>query len=142
MLFDPNVWGPHYWFFLHTIAESYPENPNQVTKKKYYDLINNMPLFIPNDDIGDKFSKYLDKYPVSPYLSSRESFVRWMHFIHNKYNVLLNKKEISLPEALSQYRDLYKPKLVHLVEKINLKKHYLYAFFILLLIYLIYLWYE
>ncbi len=142
MLFDPNIWGPHYWFFLHTIAESYPENPNQVTKKKYYDLINNMPLFIPNDDIGDKFSKYLDKYPVSPYLSSRESFVRWMHFIHNKYNVLLNKKEISLPEALSQYRDLYKPKLVHLVEKINLKKHYLYAFFILLLIYLIYLWYE
>jgi hypothetical protein len=142
MLFDPNVWGPHYWFFLHTIAESYPENPNQFTKKKYYDLINNMPLFIPNDDIGDKFSKYLDKYPVSPYLSSRESFVRWMHFIHNKYNVLLNKKEISLPEALSQYRDLYKPKLVHLVEKINLKKHYLYAFFILLLIYLIYLWYE
>tara|TARA_B100001758_G_C18400670_1_gene608773 strand:- start:482 stop:910 length:429 start_codon:yes stop_codon:yes gene_type:complete len=142
MLFDPNIWGPHYWFFLHTIAESYPENPNQVTKKKYYDLINNMPLFIPNDDLGDKFSKYLDKYPVSPYLSSRESFVRWMHFIHNKYNVLLNKKEISLPEALSQYRDLYKPKLVHLVEKINLKKHYLYAFFILLLIYLIYLWYE
>ena len=142
MLFDPNIWGPHYWFFLRTIAESYPENPNQVTKKKYYDLINNMPLFIPNDDLGDKFSKYLDKYPVSPYLSSRESFVRWMHFIHNKYNVLLNKKEISLPEALSQYRDLYKPKLVHLVEKINLKKHYLYAFFILLLIYLIYLWYE
>lgn len=142
MIFNPDVWGPHYWFFLHTIAESYPENPNQVTKKKYYDLINNMPLFIPNDDLGDKFSKYLDKYPVSPYLSSRESFVRWMHFIHNKYNVLLNKKEISLPEALSQYRDLYKPKLVHLVEKINLKKHYLYAFFILLLIYLIYLWYE
>ncbi len=33
MLFDPNIWGPHYWFFLHTIAESYPENPNQVTKK-------------------------------------------------------------------------------------------------------------
>ena len=33
MKFDPNVWGPHYWFFLHTIAESYPLHPNDVTKK-------------------------------------------------------------------------------------------------------------
>ena len=34
MNFDPDVWGPHYWFFLHTIAESYPIHPNSVTKKK------------------------------------------------------------------------------------------------------------
>ena len=39
MLFEPSVWGPHYWFFLHTIAESYPENPNKVLQRKYYDLM-------------------------------------------------------------------------------------------------------
>jgi len=39
MNFEPDVWGPHYWFFLHTIAHSYPESPNAVTKRKYYDLI-------------------------------------------------------------------------------------------------------
>ena len=44
MNFDPNIWGPHYWFFLHTIAESYPLHPNSVTKKKYYDSIQNFPL--------------------------------------------------------------------------------------------------
>ena len=31
---DPKIWGPHYWFFLHTIAMSYPLRPNAVTKKK------------------------------------------------------------------------------------------------------------
>ena len=52
MEFDPNVWGPHYWFFLHTVAESYPLYPNEVTKKKYYELIQNMPLFIPVEELG------------------------------------------------------------------------------------------
>jgi hypothetical protein len=86
MNFDPDVWGPHYCFFLHTIAHSYPESPNAVTKRKYYDLIQNMPLFIPVSEIGNKFSNLLDKYPVSPYLDSRDAFIRWGHFIHNKIN--------------------------------------------------------
>ena len=85
---DPNVWGPHYWFFLHTVAESYPLSPNQVTKRKYYDLIQNFPLFLPDDEIGNKFSRLLDKYPVTPYLDSRDSFVRWTHFMHNKILVI------------------------------------------------------
>jgi len=140
--FDPNVWGPHYWFFLHTIAESYPEHPNETIKRKYYDLIQNMPIFIPVIEIGNKFSNLLDKYPITPYLCSRESFVRWVHFIHNKINVLLNKKEISLPDALQKYRSNYKSKKVHLVEKINNKKHYIYAFLIILLILFIYQYYE
>ena len=33
MALDSNVWGPHYWFFLHTIALTYPHNPNEVVKK-------------------------------------------------------------------------------------------------------------
>ncbi len=142
MKFDPNVWGPHYWFFLHTVAESYPLHPNDVTKKKYYDLINNLPLFIPNDEIGNFFSKLLDKYPVSPYLANRDSFVKWMHFIHNKINVRIGKPEISLPKALELYRDEYKPKPVYLAEKLNIKRHYAIFVLIMLLLVCIYLWYE
>tara|TARA_B100000282_G_scaffold243887_1_gene187008 strand:- start:498 stop:926 length:429 start_codon:yes stop_codon:yes gene_type:complete len=142
MKFDPNVWGPHYWFFLHTVAESYPLHPNDVTKKKYYDLIHNLPLFIPNDEIGNFFSKLLDKYPVSPYLANRDSFVKWMHFIHNKINVRIGKPEISLPKALELYRDEYKPKPVYLAEKLNIKRHYAIFVLIMLLLVCIYLWYE
>ena len=108
MNFDPTVWGPHFWFFLHTIAHSYPIHPNEVTKRKYYDTIQNMPLFIPVSDIGDRFSGLLDKYPVSPYLGSRESFVRWVHFIHNKINEKLEKPQISLNDFFVKYYDEYK----------------------------------
>jgi hypothetical protein len=142
MNFDPEIWGPHYWFFLHTISESYPLSANSVTKKKYYDLIQNFPLFIPNEDIGNNFSKLIDKYPVSPYLDKRESFTRWVHFIHNKVNILLDKPYIRLEEALQKYRDKYKQPKIYLAEKFHIKKHYIIFSFILIIMILIFLSYK
>lgn len=142
MNFDADIWGPHYWFFLHTIAESYPLTPNEVTKKKYYELFNNMPLFIPNEEMGNKFSEMLDRYPVSPYLDNRDSLVRWVHFIHNKYNVMLGKEEVSLANALDMYREQYKPKKVSFLNNVRIKSRYIHFAFILFLIVMIYLYYS
>ena len=61
MAIDPTIWGPNYWFFLHTVAFCYPLFPSTVTKKKYYNLVHNFPLFIPTEKIGNEFSKLLDK---------------------------------------------------------------------------------
>ena len=109
---DPKIWGPQYWFFLHTVALSYPRTPNEVTKKKYYDFIHNFPLFMPIEDIGNTFSKLIDKYPVTPYLDSRDSFTRWVHFIHNKINAALKLPELTMDQAMSAYYEYYKPKVV------------------------------
>jgi hypothetical protein len=105
---DPKVWGPHYWFFLHTLVMTYPHHPNAVTKKKYYEFIQNLPLFLPVEEISGEFSKLIDKYPVTPYLDNRDSFVRWMHFIHNKINEKLEKPQISLNDFFIKYYDEYK----------------------------------
>lgn len=135
--FDPKVWGPHYWFFLHTVAHTYPLYPNEVTKRKYYDLINNMPLFIPNEKIGNKFSNMLDHYPVTPYLVNRDSFIRWMHFIHNRINRMLDKEELTLFEALDDYIALYKPRPLKLSEKLKIRKEYIIGAFTFICICLI-----
>ena len=105
---DPSVWGPHYWFFLHTLAMTYPQRPNSVTKKKYYEFIQNLPLFLPVEQISGEFSKIIEKYPIMPYLDNRDSFVRWMHFIHNKINEKLEKPQISLNAFFVKYYDEYK----------------------------------
>lgn len=128
-MFLPDVWGPHYWFFLHTIAQTYPLTPTSVTRRKYYDLIQNFPLFIPNPEIGDHFISILDRYPVSPYLDNRDSFIRWVHFIHNRINRILGKEEITLFEALDDYKSLYRPRQVKLSERFHLQKEYIIAFF-------------
>ena len=106
---DPKIWGPHYWFFLHTIAMSYPIHPNAVTKRKYYDFVQNIPLFIPVESMAGEFSKLLDQYPVQPYLDNKESFIRWMWFIHNKINKKLEKPQISLNDFYVNYYEEYKP---------------------------------
>lgn len=142
MNFEPDIWGPHYWFFLHTVSESYPIHPTSVTKKKYYDLIVNFPLFIPNQEIGNNFSQMLDKYPVSPYLDSRDSFVRWVHFIHNRINTKLGKEQMSMQSALEHYRNLYKPKKILLKETIMTRKHIIHFAFILFLLFIIYQLYK
>jgi len=123
MEFDPAVWGPHYWFFLHTIAYSYPKTPTSVTKRKYYDLIQNFPLFIPDPEISGRFEKMIDQYPVSPYLDNRDSFVRWVFFIHNKVNHVLGKEEINLLESTDRYFAQYKSKPIFSWERRKLNQH-------------------
>ena len=124
-----------------TLAMSYPDNPNKVTKRKYYDFIQNLPIFIPDGEIGNRFSRLLDKYPVSPYLDNRESFIRWVVFIHNKVNYMLGKEEISFSAALENYLAEYRPKPVYLSDKINVRKYWIFSVFIIICFILIWQFY-
>lgn len=142
MIFEPSVWGPHYWFTLHTISMCYPEHVNEVTKKKYYDFIQNFPLFIPIENIGNTFSKMLDKYPVTPYLDSRESFMKWVHFIHNKINVALDIPEVTMEEALSSYYDNYKPRVIKSTEEYNRREKIAFIVGLALILIAIYFFYD
>lgn len=134
MALDPKIWGPHYWFVLHTIAITYPLTPNEVTRKKYYDFIQNLPIFLPVDEIGNTFSGYLDKYPVTPYLESRPSFIKWMHFIHNKINVATGQPEIDMDEAMADYYEHYKPKTVKDNEERRHREKYVFMFIIIVIV--------
>lgn len=138
MLLDSKIWGPKYWFFMHTAAMAYPLKPTEATKRKFYDLIQNFPLFIPDGDIASYFTKLMGKYPVSPYLDSRDSLIRWTHFIHNKVNEKLEKKQISLAKFYEDYHALYKPKIQINRYYQKMKKHIIYILFVLFLIVVIY----
>ena len=127
---DPKIWGPKYWFFLHTVAMTYPHRPNDVSKRKYYELVQNMPLFIPVESIGNEFSKMLELYPVTAYLDSKESFIRWMHFIHNKINEKLEKPKISIDDFYVNYYEEYKPKDIQIKEYHRWREKIIYIFVI------------
>ena len=91
----------------------------------------NFPLFIPIPDVAKQFSEILDKFPVTPYLDSRESFIKWVVFIHNKINIMLNKNTINYNEFLNNYISLYKdPKIKN--AKAKLEKKYIIYFLVLL----------
>ena len=125
MPLDPEIWLPHFEFTLQTISILYPQHPNDVTKKKYYDIIQNFPLFIPQSPIGNNFAKMLDKYPVTPYLESRESFMKWIHFIINKIRAEMDWEQSDFFDSLEKYYNAYKPKELLNREKYKSRKQYI-----------------
>jgi hypothetical protein len=139
---DPKIWGPKYWFFLHTISLCYPNYPNAITKKKYYEFIQNLPLFLPIEEIASNFSKLLDKYPIQPYLDNKESFIKWVWFIHNKINEQLEKPVISLNDFYIKYYQNYKSKNTKLIEYYKIRQKLIYIGIIIIISLLIYYLYD
>jgi len=139
---DPKIWGPHYWFFLHTLAMTYPHHPNAVTKKKYYEFVQNLPLFIPVEEVSKEFEKLIDVYPITPYLDNRDSFTRWMHFIHNKINEKLEKPPISLNDFFVQYYNKYKSQNEKMSEYYKLREKIVYGGILVSILGTIYYFYD
>ena len=99
----------------------------KLPKKNIMIFIINLPLFIPHPKIGNNFSALIDKYPVSPYLEGKDSFLKWVHFIHNKINIEIGKDEKTLTEALDIYYELYKPKEIIIREQVKYRKKLLFG---------------
>jgi hypothetical protein len=137
MKLDPKIWIPKLQFMLITISLYYPLHPNDISKKKYYDFITNLPVFFPDIPLGNDFIKLLDEFPVTPYLKSRESFMKWVHFINNKINITMDYEQKSFYESLESYYDYYKPEEIRKKEYSKRKKQYIQlgiVFFIILTI--------
>tara|TARA_A100001015_G_scaffold6337_1_gene7930 strand:- start:837 stop:1277 length:441 start_codon:yes stop_codon:yes gene_type:complete len=135
---DPKIWGESFWYTLHIISFTYPDTPNDTAKKKYYDLIQNLPLFLPNKKISDQFIQILDKYPVKPYLDSKVMFIKWMHFIHNEINKLNYKDPIPYDDYIQKITQSF---IIKEIPKNTINYYDIYSImFIIILIAVI--WFE
>lgn len=121
---DPNIWGPHYWFVLHTIAYCYPSFPNDVVKRKYYDFIQTLPLLIPHPPSSKEISQYIDDFSVTPYLDSRKSFMIYINRMHNYMNKRLDKPVFdNITDSTEEYLKLYEREQPDYESKKNMKKY-------------------
>ena len=80
------------------------------------------------------FGVLLDKFPVTPYLDSRESFTKWVLFIHNQINKSIGKDEMLMSDAMKLYYQNYKPKTVTKREQGKIREKYIYGGFMIILI--------
>ena len=142
MSLNHKIWLPKFFFILETIAIMYPTYPNKVTKKKYYNFIQNIPVFLPMNPLGEYYTSLLDKYPVQPYLGSRKSFMKWVFFIKKKIYKTLKMEVFDFYENLEIYYKEYRPKDKIKREEINKKRKYIQASFLLILMSIIYYFYN
>ena len=122
---NTDVWMPHFWFFLYSTAHGYPDFPNKIIKRKYYDFVQNLPLFCPNGDIQNRFSRLLDTFPVTPYLDNRDSFTYWVHFVQNKLHLEIGKEEQTYFQHLDEYYHSFFLFFYKLSEKLGIQKRHI-----------------
>ena len=120
---DPSLWGPHLWYFLHTITFQYPVKPTWNQKKEMSDFLISIQYILPCEHCKFHYKNYLLDYP--PNLENQTQFIMWMINLHNSINVRLGKPQRDYQEVIQFFQDvydgkrLYQPPPKSKIEKIN-----------------------
>ena len=131
---NSKIWIHSFWFNLTTMSMYYPEKPNETMKKKYYEFVQNIGVFFPDDPLGKRFELVLNQYPITPYLDSRSTFVQWVHFVYNKIMKPRVDEKITLDKFLKNYYTHYMHHEILANKKKRMKIRWLKTGIILLMI--------
>lgn len=102
----PDIWGPKFWFVLHTSSFRYPKTPSEQDKtymKQFlYSLAN---LTLPCPVCRHHMKAYLDdpKNDLDAALNNGQDYVLFLWKFHNSVNARTGKAEMSF----SDFKDLY-----------------------------------
>ena len=118
---NQNIWGPHFWFMLHSISFNYPINPTEENKKDIKKFLLMLPKVLPCSKCCKNFKKNLIEMPIK--YNSRLELFKWLIDIHNEINGREGKKHYSYKEVLLMYEKVYgkKIKLVNKNKENNIK---------------------
>ena len=104
---DPIVWGPKLWFFIHTIALNYPDNPTYQDITSYEEFFNNLKFTIPCDKCKLHYRQRLDKKPIRNFLTDSNTLFKYTIDLHNEVNKSLGKRIYSYDEVVEIYKKHY-----------------------------------
>jgi len=102
---NTKVWGPPTWFFLHSMAMSYPKKINinnkrhVVLKEKMYNLLSSLGYILPCPICGESYNYYITQsdYQIWNYLDSRKNLTYFIYKIHNLVNEKLGVPSCDIP---------------------------------------------
>ena len=120
---DPKLWGPHLWYFLHTVSFRFPAKPTWTDKKEMTEFLVALQYILPCEHCRFHYKNYLLDYP--PVLDNQTQFMMWMVQLHNNINQRLGKPPKNYDEVITFYQDVYDGKVLYQqpptskVEKIN-----------------------
>lgn len=137
---DSQIWGPYFWFTLHTITLAYPEKPTYIDRRHFHEFFLSLQNILPCQLCREHYKQHLQEYPVSAHLDSKESLVKWCFFLHNKVNFSLSKPNFSYEEFREKYMRIYAPSIIQkVINKEHIKKYYKFkVFFIILLLIIVF----
>ena len=89
--------GRDTWALLHSIAASYPNEPNEEDKKQITNFLNEIANLFPCKICGNHLLRMLKKEGI--HADSREELVNYICKIHNIVNKVLEKPQFDCKKA-------------------------------------------
>jgi hypothetical protein len=108
---DPNIWGPKFWFSLHSVSFTYPFNPDEKDKERYKIFFGLLEHLLPCVLCRKNYSKNIKNHPIDKHLNSRKSLVYWLLDIHNMVNKENGKPTMTKDELIENYQRYYGRKI-------------------------------
>ena len=108
---DPNIWGPKFWFSLHSVSFTYPFYPEKEDKIRYGAFFHLLEFVLPCVVCRVNYSKNIKEHPIEPHLKDRKSLVYWVIDIHNMVNRENGKPVLTHEEAIGIYEKIFDKKI-------------------------------
>ena len=122
-----SVWGPSLWHYLHVMSFNYPNNPTNIQKQKYKQLLLNFQYTLPCKYCRINLKKNFHKFPlIDSIFENRNNFSRYIFNLHEQINKMLGKDSgLTYCEVRDNYEHfrsrctIEKPKLFNYTKKNN-----------------------
>ena len=132
---NPSVWGPHGWFFLDSVALSYPDYPTNKEKENIKIFFTSIKNILPCRSYRVHYEHNLMKFPLTnTVLKNRKNLLEWVMNAHNRVKMFYNKKLLSESDIINYYSDQYGSKSYN-----NLILYFLYVLTLICVVF-IYKW--
>ena len=104
---NPAIWGPPFWFVLHTIAINYPLQPTFIERRSHYEFFRNLQSVIPCEECRKNYSAHFKQYPIDAFLDSKYALLQWTIIMHNLVNRLHGTPTMTTEEVVQLYHHVY-----------------------------------
>lgn len=103
---NPEIWGPHFWFFFHTASVHFPMKPTPAMKEAFHNFILVIPLLLPCMECRKHAIEHLQKnlHYIEHYaVSGRKNAFQFLVDFHNSVNETKGAPKMSLRLAKNLY---------------------------------------
>lgn len=109
---DVRVWMPPFLFLLQMTAHSYADAPTPTLRKKYYQILTDLRLTLPDVRWQAWFAQALDEIPVSAFLLDRQAVFDWVYRVRCRVHQQLRWPPIGYAEHHDAFYRAFRPKPV------------------------------
>ena len=101
------VWGPSLWHYLHIMSFNFPNDPTNLQKQKYKQLIENLKYTLPCKYCRINLVKNLKVLPLKEcHFKNRKTFSYYIYKLHEHINEMLGKKSgLSYEQVRQRYEN-------------------------------------